>query len=1157
MASLSVIFKAVDELSSKMDAMANAGSKVMDKFDQIGDIADEAFSGIAQGTDEAAEALDQAADSTDFWTDKIGNYNKEAMQAIYTIEELVEQGYMTEDALKAAADSTEEFGEEVDDAGKKSEEFGKKSEDAVSGLNDLLATAGIVAALKAITSAFQESSEAAAEFETNVAKVSTVADTTVLSADELSSQITDLSKETATSVNEIADATYNAISAGVDTANAVDTVRIATQLATSGFTDTTSALSVLTTIMNAYGMSADELTNVSDSLIQTQNNGVTTIDQLASSMGKAISTASAYSIDLYNLEAAYISTTKAGISTEESTTYLASMFKELGTSGTEVADVLLEQTGKSFGQLMQDGYSLGDVLEMLYSSVNYDAEALMNLWSSAEAGKAANAVISQGLDTFNENLVALGNSAGTTEAAYATMTDTSTYATERLQNSMSNLSIAIGDDVNPAVNMFKNGLADVADVLTELIEDNPAITSFLTGFVVTIGAVTAAVTAYTAVTKLAAAASTLLGTSITAALGPLALVAAAIGAVAAVVTVLKNDYDETYDEVQSMTAVTAQQTEELEELEEQYEEACRVYGETSDEASSLKYQIDDLSDSIAANGQSVEELVSEVDELISAHDELMNSYADTVESINNEQIENLALVAKLNDLASATDQTSGSQAAMQSIIDELNGSIDGLNLTYEDLVSNQESSIESIRAMAEAQAEQEKQQEAYAEYVALIKQAAEEQEELSKVTDEVTAAQERADAAYSTYYDTIIGSNWKAIYTSWGVGDIAATKNATQDALEEVTASQEELQEALDETQARIAEIEAEWGDLSDAAQDSAETATDGYEEAQAVLENYSAEIQELCEAYDEAYESALSSIQGQYSLWDEVEDIASMSSKNITDALQSQIDYWNSYNENMDSLTERASEIEGLSDMLAELADGSEDSAAMLAGMSEMNDADLSAVVQQYNDLQEAQSETASSVADLQTEFSEKLDEMQTEMDSMVDSMDMSEEAKANAKSTMDAYVSEIQSGVEKAQSAIDSLSFANTTLSTGGYKGYATGTVDAEPGLALVGEEGPELVNFGGGEVVYTADETANILSRDGVKDDLYVEPSESDEGNEGGGDKTITLKIEGGGSLNVGSGVTKEDVWDMMVGNLKEVFMNIVQQEIMEEGDLSYEF
>ena len=45
-------------------------------------------------------------------------------------------------------------------------------------------------------------------------------------------------------------------------------------------------MDVLTTILNAYGMEASEVTNVSDMLIQTQNLGKTTVAELSSSMGK-------------------------------------------------------------------------------------------------------------------------------------------------------------------------------------------------------------------------------------------------------------------------------------------------------------------------------------------------------------------------------------------------------------------------------------------------------------------------------------------------------------------------------------------------------------------------------------------------------------------------------------------------------------------------------------------------------------------------------------------------------------------------------------------------------------------------------------------------------------------------------------------------------
>lgn len=1189
MAGLSVIFKAVDEISSKFEAMTSAGTRALDSFDRIAAAADSSYESISEGAAEAAEAIDKAAAATDYWTDKIGNYDKGAMQAIYSTEELVDMGYMTEealehvgDALDDAAREMEDFGEEAEDAGNESEDFGKKSQNAVEGLNKLLATVGIVAALTTIAGAFADCSKAAAEFEANVAMVSTVADTTVLSAGELSAQISELSMDTAKSVNELADASYNAISAGVATEDAVATVGDATKLATAGFTSSSSALSVLTTALNAYGLEASEVTNISDSLITSQNLGVLTIDQMASSMGKAISTASAYSVDLYNLEAGYISLTKAGISVEESTTYISSMFNELGSAGSDVATIITEETGMSFGQLMNAGYSLADVLDIVYESVDRDGEAMMNLWGSAEAGKAANAIINQGLDTFNSNLEKLEHSAGTTQAAYEAMTNTTAYSTERMENSFNNLSIAIGDDLNPVVSKFQNGIADMVDGFTELINKHPAISAVLVGVTVGIGAVTLGLTAYCAATSIATTITATFGATLSAAIWPLTLVAVGVAAVTAAVIYMANAEDEAEKAQASLTSSSQEMADELENLQEQYE-ALEEAGEADTvEAYQLKNQIDELTEAFENNKETIGDLLEYNEQLKTTLEEIASTYDETVDSINQSESDSKSLIAQLVTMQENTELSGDQLEIMQSIVDRLNGSYEGLNLTLDETNGKLNMSIEELWAAVSESAEQERAQanmDALMDYLAQYQEAQRVYDEALQTQADAKAEYERAlEEDWADEHPFLAWTGWAdgaemnwsgSVKDAYNVWDQA--KDATAGAEENfnsltdsIRACYEEMgysTEEIDEMMADLALASASATELSEAleqAEESVENTSDGYEEAQNVVLQYSEALRTLCEEYDAAYEAALQSIQGQYSLWDEVGEVAAMSSQSITDALQSQIDYWNSYNENMASLTERANDIEGLSDMLADLADGSEESAAMLAGMESMNDADLSAVVQQYTDLQTAQSETASSVADLETEFSEKLENMQTDMVDMVDGMDMSDEAKANAKATMDAYVTEIQAGVARAQTAIDSLSFANTTLNGGGYHEYATGTLDAEPGLALVGEEGPELVNFGGGEVVYTAAETSNILARNNENSDFYVSPPEETEGSGDSGDKTVTLRIEGAGEMKVGgSGVSKEDIVNVLMENMRGVLMNILQQEILEEGEMSYEF
>lgn len=343
----------------------------------------------------------------------------------------------------------DEFEQGIDRAQKKFESFSdnlQKAGEKMSSVGGTLTT-GVTLPIVGFGTAAGKMSM---DFENAMAKVGTIADASVVPLEVLESAIIGLSNETGVASSSIAESVYNVISATGDTAGAVDLVRNATKLATAGFTDSESAMSVLTTAMNAYGISAGEATKISDSLIMTQNLGVTTVADLASNMGRAIATASAYGVGLENLEAGYVALTKSGISTAEGTTYLSSMFNELGKSGGDVSKILQEQTGMSFGQLMEGGYSLADVLGVLYESTGRNSEGFINLWSSAEAGKAANAIVNQGLQEFNTNLETISGSMGATQSAYETM-QTNSFNLNKVINELKNAVTGLGDVLVPVI----------------------------------------------------------------------------------------------------------------------------------------------------------------------------------------------------------------------------------------------------------------------------------------------------------------------------------------------------------------------------------------------------------------------------------------------------------------------------------------------------------------------------------------------------------------------------------------------------------------------------------------------------------------------------------------------------------------------------------
>lgn len=360
--------------------------------------------------------------------------------------------------LKFGKASIEEYTEKVQKAG-------EKVKDAGSGMTKKV-TAPILAAGAA-------SAKMVMDFEDSMAKVSTIADATEVPMDEMQKAILDLSNQTRISSEEIAQNVYDSISAGQKTGDAVNFVSNSTKLAKAGFADAGAALDVLTTIMNAYGLKASEVTNVSDMLIQTQNLGKTTVADLASSMGKVIPTANAYGVSLDELCAGYAIMTANGVATAESTTYMNGMLNELGKSGTTVSETLKEKTGKTFKELMDNGMSLSDVLKIISDAATENNKSFGDMWSSSEAGKAGMILLGDSAENFNGVLEQMQNSAGATNTAFEKLDTNSTKikkATNELKNDAIDLGTTLMEELAPIIENIAEKISQFTEWFNGLSE---------------------------------------------------------------------------------------------------------------------------------------------------------------------------------------------------------------------------------------------------------------------------------------------------------------------------------------------------------------------------------------------------------------------------------------------------------------------------------------------------------------------------------------------------------------------------------------------------------------------------------------------------------------------------------------------------------------
>ena len=318
--------------------------------------------------------------------------------------------------------------------------------------------------------------KAAMDYETALAKVGTIADGTKVPMETMSKEIMALSNSTGIAATALADDVYNAISAGQDTADAVNFVTYSTKLAKAGFAESAQTLDVLTTILNAYGLEADEVGRVSDMLIQTQNKGKVTVAELSSVMGKIIPTAKSNGVALEQITAGYAIMTNKGLAAAESTTYMNSMLNELGKSGTTADKALRAAAGKGFKELMAEGKSLSEVLNILQEDAAKGGKSLADVFGSAEAGKAAIALLSDGVEDFNEqveNMLAASDGIGATQAAFEKMEDTTAARMEKAKNSIANLGVVLGQQLLPVVGTLADKVAGVVTKVSEFAQQNP------------------------------------------------------------------------------------------------------------------------------------------------------------------------------------------------------------------------------------------------------------------------------------------------------------------------------------------------------------------------------------------------------------------------------------------------------------------------------------------------------------------------------------------------------------------------------------------------------------------------------------------------------------------------------------------------------------
>lgn len=344
-------------------------------------------------------------------------------------------------------------------------------------------TQGIQKLGSALKAAASNAVSMAMSNETAFAKASTL-----LSGDDLTKYfegLIEMPNRTGVAFTDLAESMYSALSAGVPQDNVLEFVENTVNLSKGGFTQTATAIDIVTTALNAYQMEMSEATHVQDVLITTQNLGKTTVDELASNMGKLIPTANSVNVAFDQLGAMYATVTANGVATAETTTYLNAMINELGASGStaekamQAATAGTDMAGKKFSEISAMGYDVTDVLKLMDEYAQSTGKSLSDMFSSSEGAKAASILLSN-MEGFKSNITSMIDSAGAASAAAETMMDTTAEKIQVAKNQIDNLTSSIAEQLLPVIGETAQEISDVADS-SKIDETAKVVGNFISG----------------------------------------------------------------------------------------------------------------------------------------------------------------------------------------------------------------------------------------------------------------------------------------------------------------------------------------------------------------------------------------------------------------------------------------------------------------------------------------------------------------------------------------------------------------------------------------------------------------------------------------------------------------------------------------------------
>ena len=322
------------------------------------------------------------------------------------------------------------------------------------------------------------STKLAGDFQKSLLEVSTLMNNVnAKTLPNMSRELRAVASASGLALRSISKAKYDIVSAGFsDAAESANILAVASKLAVGGVTTAASAADILTTSLNAYGKTADEVNDVSDVLFTTVRLGKTTMSELGQSLGMVLPFAKSMNLSMRGVGAAMATLTASGINTAEATTTLRASILGLSAPADGARDAM-----KAAGiEVVKFADGTVDIVETVKQFQGMDPATIKKFIPNVRAITGIQ-TLANNFDVLSKNVEQFETqAAGATEIAFEKMNSAFNTQFSKLKNNMQNIMIEVGNiiikKIQPSIERANAEFAKLGnigwDVVGATLKDN-------------------------------------------------------------------------------------------------------------------------------------------------------------------------------------------------------------------------------------------------------------------------------------------------------------------------------------------------------------------------------------------------------------------------------------------------------------------------------------------------------------------------------------------------------------------------------------------------------------------------------------------------------------------------------------------------------------